>query len=117
MVLRDLQHRHPLMQEEIFGPVAGIVPFDDEAEAVRLANDTRYGLQATVWTRDTAQAQRLALRLQAGTVVVNAKAAPAPSDITGLGAEPVKMSGFGPEGGVAGLLAYTRLRSVVFNLG
>mgnify|MGYP006280986199 CR=1 FL=1 len=117
MLLRDLPHRHLLMQAAIFGPVAGVVPFDDEAEAVRLANDTRYGLQATVWTRDTAQAQRLALRLQAGTVVVNAKAAPAPSDITGLGAEPVKMSGFGPEGGVAGLLAYTRLRSVVFNLG
>jgi len=116
-LLRDLPHSHPLMQEEIFGPVAGVVPFDDEAEALRLANDSRYGLQATVWTRDSAQARRLAVRLQAGSVVVNATAAPPPSRVSGLGAEPVKMSGFGPEGGVAGLLAYTRLRSVVFNLG
>ena len=116
-LLRDLPHSHPLMQEEIFGPVAGVVPFDDEAEALRLANDSRYGLQAKVWTRDTAQARRLAFQLQAGSVVVNATASPAPSSVTGLGAEPVKMSGFGPEGGVGGLLAYTRLRSVVFNLG
>jgi acyl-CoA reductase-like NAD-dependent aldehyde dehydrogenase len=115
-LLRDLPHRHPLMQEEIFGPVAGVVAFDGEAEALRLANDTRYGLQATVWTRDTAQAQRLALQLQAGSVVVNATATSAPSGVSGLGAEPVKMSGFGPGGGVAGLLACTRLRSVVFNL-
>ena len=115
-LLRDLSHRHPLMQEELFGPVAGVVPFDDEAEALRLANDSRYGLMATVWTRDTAQAQRLSIQLQAGTVVVNAQAHPAPSGVKGLGAEPVKMSGFGPEGGVAGLLAYTRLRSVVVNL-
>jgi acyl-CoA reductase-like NAD-dependent aldehyde dehydrogenase len=116
-LLRDLPHSHPLMQEEIFGPVAGVVPFDDETEALRLANDSRYGLSATVWTRDTAQARRLALRLQAGSVQVNATVSPSPSNVTGLGAEPVKMSGFGPEGGVGGLLAYTRLRSVVFNLG
>jgi acyl-CoA reductase-like NAD-dependent aldehyde dehydrogenase len=72
--------------------------------------------EATVWTRETAQARRLALRLQAGSVVVNATASPSASNVTGLGAEPVKMSGFGPEGGVGGLLAYTRLRSVVFHL-
>lgn len=116
-LLRDLPHRHPLMQEEIFGPVAGLVPFDDEAQALRMANDTRYGLHATVWTRDLAQAQRLSLQLHAGTVVVNTTARPGPSHATGVGAEPVKMSGFGPEGGSAGLLAYTRLRSVLFNLG
>ena len=116
-LLRDLPHSHPLMQEEIFGPVAGVIPFDDEAEALRLANDSRYGLYATVWTRDIAQARRLALQLQAGSVEVNATVSPSPSNVTGLGAEPVKMSGFGPEGGVGGLLAYTRLRSVVFNLG
>lgn len=116
-LLRDLPHIHPLMQEEIFGPVAGVVPFDDEAEALRLANDSRYGLHAKVWTRDTAQARRLALQLQVGSIEVNAAVSPSPSNVTGLGAEPVKMSGFGPEGGMGGLLAYTRLRSVVFNLG
>jgi len=116
-LLRDLPHSHPLMQEEIFGPVAGVVPFDDEADAVRLANDSRYGLQARVWTRDSAQARRLAYQLQAGSVEVHATAAPPHSSVAGLGAEPVKMSGFGPEGGVGGLLAYTRLRSFVFHLG
>ena len=116
-LIRQVPNDHPLMQEEIFGPVAGMVPFADEAQALLLANESRYGLQATVWTRDVARGQRLARRLRAGTVVVNAVAQPSPGLVGGGGAEPVKMSGFGPEGGRAGLLAYTRLRSVQFNLG
>jgi len=116
-LIREVPNGHRLMQEEIFGPVAGMVPFDDEAQALQLANQSRYGLQATVWTRDIARAQRLSRRLQAGTVLVNAAASPAPGLVSGAGAEPVKMSGFGAEGGRAGLLAYTRLRNVQFNLG
>ena len=117
VVLRDVPADHALMQEEIFGPVGCVAPFDDEADALRLANHSRYGLQATLWTRDAAQAQRLARRVQAGNVVVNTVASPQPGRVNGAGAEPVGMSGFGAEGGVEGLLAYTRLRSVVYTQG
>jgi len=116
-VLRDMPNSHPLMQEEIFGPVAGMVAFDDEAQALELANHSRYGLQATVWTRDLARAQRLSRRIRAGTVIVHTVARPSPGHVSGAGAEPVKMSGFGAEGGRAGLLAYSRLRHLQFNLG
>jgi acyl-CoA reductase-like NAD-dependent aldehyde dehydrogenase len=60
-----------IAQEEIFGPVVVAIAFDGEAEAVRLANDSIYGLQANIWTRDVARVHRVARRLKAGTVVVN----------------------------------------------
>jgi succinate-semialdehyde dehydrogenase/glutarate-semialdehyde dehydrogenase len=60
-----------IMREETFGPVLPIMPFDDDAEAVRLANDSEYGLGASVWTRNHARGQRLARQIQAGTVMVN----------------------------------------------
>ena len=117
VLIREVPPAHPLMQEEIFGPVAGMVAFDDEAQALELANHSRYGLQATVWTRDMARAQRLSRRIRAGTVIVHTVARPSPGHVSGAGAEPVKMSGFGAEGGRAGLLAYSRLRHLQFNLG
>ena len=60
-----------LFQEEIFGPVVTILPFDDEDEAVAMANDWSYGLAATAWTNNLGRAHRLAKRLQAGTVAIN----------------------------------------------
>jgi acyl-CoA reductase-like NAD-dependent aldehyde dehydrogenase len=109
--------RAPLMQDEIFGPVAGVLSFADEAELLALANGSRYGLSATLWTRDVARAYRLVRHLHAGHAVVNAVAKPKPAFAMLAGGEPVALSGYGVEGGVGGLLAYTRQRSVSFNLG
>jgi acyl-CoA reductase-like NAD-dependent aldehyde dehydrogenase len=107
----------PLMQEELFGPIACVTQFADEAEAVALANNSRYGLAATVWSRDFTQAHRVVRALRAGFVVSNAVAKPKPALCYYMGGEPVGMSGFGADGGSSGLLAYTRLRLNLFHLG
>jgi acyl-CoA reductase-like NAD-dependent aldehyde dehydrogenase len=70
-VVVDVTHDMALMREETFGPVLPIAVFDDEAEAVRLANDSEFGLGASVWTKDAARADRIARQLHAGSVTVN----------------------------------------------
>ena len=106
----------PLVQEEIFGPVASVMRFSDEAHALALANDTRYGLVATVWSRDFDQARRVAAAVRAGIVVTNAVVKPAPAHSYFMTGEPVRMSGFGAGAGPAGLLAYTRWRCQLHHL-
>ncbi len=70
-VLADVTHEMHVMREETFGPVLPVMPFDTDDEAIRLANDSEYGLAASVWTRDRARGEALARRIHAGTVMVN----------------------------------------------
>jgi acyl-CoA reductase-like NAD-dependent aldehyde dehydrogenase len=70
-VVADVDHTMRLMREETFGPVLPIMSFRDEAEAIRLANDSDYGLAASIWTRDRARGERVARQIDAGTVMVN----------------------------------------------
>ena len=97
-----------LYQQEIFGPVVTILPFDDDDEAVALANDTSYGLAATVWTTNLSRAHRLAKRLQAGTVTLNCQLV-FDHNVPFGG---YKQSGWGHEFGREGIEAYLKTKSV-----
>jgi betaine-aldehyde dehydrogenase len=111
-VFADVEPGMRIAREEIFGPVLSVLSWDDEDEAIELANAVEYGLTANVWTNDLRRAHRTAQRLQAGTVWVN-----------GDGGKPLgtpfggfKHSGLGLEGSLEELLSYTRSKSVVLNL-
>ncbi|HME78778.1 MAG TPA: aldehyde dehydrogenase family protein [Mycobacterium sp.] len=97
-----------LFQEEIFGPVVTILPFEDEDEAVALANNSTYGLAATVWTKDLGRSHRLAKRLKAGTVGLNC-AFPYDHSMPFGG---YKQSGWGHESGKAGIETYLQTKIV-----
>ncbi|ANY10473.1 carnitine dehydratase [Pseudonocardia sp. HH130630-07] len=110
-VFTGLSNDTRMCREEIFGPVVAIIPFDDDAEALRIANDTNYGLAAGIWTRDLARAHRAAAALDAGTVWVNMYRAMSPmSPRSGF-----KTSGLGVEHGTEVVREYTRLKSVWVN--
>jgi acyl-CoA reductase-like NAD-dependent aldehyde dehydrogenase len=110
-VLTDVTNDMRVVQEEIFGPVAAIMPFDDEDEVVRLANDTEFGLAAGVWTQNLARAHRVARRLDAGTIWVNTYRAMSPMSPR----QGFKNSGVGIEHGIESMHEYTRLKSVWIN--
>jgi phenylacetaldehyde dehydrogenase len=97
-----------LFQEEIFGPVVTILPFDDEDEAVALANNSTYGLASTVWTKDLGRAHRLAKRIKAGTVGLNCQFQYDHSMPFGG----YKQSGWGHESGKAGIDTYLQTKIV-----
>lgn len=102
-----------VLQEEIFGPVVTITPFDDDEEAVRFANSTRYGLSATVWTRDLQRAHRVAAQLHAGTVWINCWLL---RDLR-VPFGGMKDSGVGREGGFESLQFFTEAKNVCVKLG
>jgi aldehyde dehydrogenase (NAD+) len=111
-VLTNVRPDMRLFREEIFGPVAAVMPFDDEEEVIASANDSLYGLAAAVWTNDIRRAHRLAKRLEAGTVWLNAQFAWDPAMPLGG----YKQSGWGYEYGLEGVEAYMKSKSVYTGL-
>ena len=102
-----------IAQEEVFGPVLSVIPFDDEEEAVAIANDVRFGLGAGVWTSDIGRAFRMAERIQSGTVWVNTyRAVSYMSPFGGY-----KDSGLGRENGIDAIDDFLQTKSVWINTG
>jgi aldehyde dehydrogenase (NAD+) len=97
-----------IAREEIFGPVISVIPADDEAQALAIANDSEFGLNASVFTDDADRAYRAARRLRSGTVGHNAFR----SDFT-LAFGGFKQSGIGREGGAEGLLPYLETKTII----
>jgi aldehyde dehydrogenase (NAD+)/betaine-aldehyde dehydrogenase len=108
-VLAGVENRMVVAQEEIFGPVVALIPFEDEREAVQIANDVKYGLVATVWTRDPARGPRLARQIKSGTVGINVPYSAFP----GLPFGGYKQSGFGRELALETLEMYLETKSVI----
>lgn len=111
-LLADVRADMPLLRDEIFGPVLAIVPFDSFDEALRIANDSVFGLSASIWTRDIHKALRAMRQVQAGRVWINTTLDNGPE--TPLGG--VKQSGLGREAGLAGIEEYTELKTAHINL-
>lgn len=111
-IFGDVDGAMRIAREEIFGPVLAVIPFSDEDELVREANNTVYGLSAGIWTRDLGRAHRVARAIKAGTVWVNCFNKTDPAMPFGG----YKLSGYGREQGMQAALAYTQTKSIWLNL-
>ena len=112
-VIAQAGNRMLAAQEEIFGPVVTVIPFDDEADAIRIAKDVKYGLMATVWTGDPAKGHRIASKIKSGTVGINMPYTAFP----GIPFGGYKQSGFGRELALETLDLYLETKSVVTYTG
>jgi acyl-CoA reductase-like NAD-dependent aldehyde dehydrogenase len=113
-VFSDVTPAARIAQEEIFGPVLSVIPFESEAAAVRIANDTIYGLAAYVWTADLSRAMRMGKAIRS-TVMINAVPPMGEGPGHAFSAEPTRQSGVGTEGGLAGMESYMRRQMVWIN--
>jgi aldehyde dehydrogenase (NAD+) len=113
-ILVDVDNRAPIAQTEIFGPVLCVTPFDDEEEAIALANDTDYGLAAYAQTSDMRRAHRLIDGLRAGTVQINSTGPGPVSPASPFGG--IKQSGYGREGSRLGLEEFLSVKNVYLNI-
>ncbi|HEX7526620.1 MAG TPA: aldehyde dehydrogenase family protein, partial [Gaiellaceae bacterium] len=112
-VIAGADNRMLAAQEEIFGPVVTVIPFDDESDAIRIANDVKYGLMATVWTGDPGKGHRIASKIKSGTVGINMPYTAFP----GIPFGGYKQSGFGRELALETLDLYLETKSVVTYTG
>jgi aldehyde dehydrogenase (NAD+) len=113
-LLDDVPDSHALAREEIFGPVQVLIAFDGEADALRIANGTAYGLVAGVWTRDGGRQLRMARKLQCGQVFVNNYGAGGGVELPFGG---VKHSGHGREKGFEALYGFSTLKTIAIHHG
>ncbi len=109
-LIEGLDYTHALNCEEIFGPVATLIPFESEEEVIEMANSTRYGLSASIWTQNYSRAHRVANQVDAGIVWVNCWMV---RDLrTPFGG--VKDSGVGREGGMEALKFFSEVKNICF---
>jgi aldehyde dehydrogenase (NAD+) len=113
-LLRDVPHTHKLAQQEVFGPVLAAMPFDDEVQAIRLANSTSFGLVAGVWTENGGRQMRMARAVRAGQVFINNYGAGGGVELPFGG---VKSSGHGREKGFEALYGFTTLKTIAIRHG